>query len=308
MKLTVAVCTWNRAPLLERTLASLFAMQRPRAEWELIVVDNNSTDDTPATLARWTTRLPLRVVTERKQGLSHARNAAIDAASGDYILWTDDDVQVSDRWLLAYERAIERHPAVAIFGGPIRPWFEHEPPAWLRAWMPEVESAFACRDFGSQERPLHPTECIPFGANFALRMAEQRSHRFDPSLGRVKEGGTLGEETTVMRALLRAGSTGIWVPDAPVQHWVPAERMSLDYLGTYYRMYGKTLFQWGQRPAGQALAGVPLWLWRKQAAQWWRYRRLRSTQPNSRACAAAFVDWNETLGLLEAVRNGQRDG
>src|SRR5438067_1333131 len=115
MKLSIAICTWNRATLLEQTLASIASATVPTAAWEVIVVNNNCTDETEAVLERFLSLLPLKRVFEGAPGLSNARNAAIKAASGDYLIWTDDDVLVGTDWLVAYERAFTRWPDAAVF-------------------------------------------------------------------------------------------------------------------------------------------------------------------------------------------------
>jgi glycosyltransferase involved in cell wall biosynthesis len=101
-------------------------------DWELLVVNNNCTDDTDAVIARHQDALPLRRLFEPEQGLSNARNSAVAVAKGDYILWTDDDVLVSSNWLVEYANAFRSWPDAAFFGGPIEPWFSTEPPAWLK--------------------------------------------------------------------------------------------------------------------------------------------------------------------------------
>src|SRR4051812_1329005 len=100
MLVTVAICTWNRAALLDRTLARLRDLRIPPGlSWELLVVDNNCTDETSAVLARHAKHLPLRALHEPKQGHSHARNRAVAEARGDLLLWTDDDVLAHADWL-----------------------------------------------------------------------------------------------------------------------------------------------------------------------------------------------------------------
>ena len=93
MLITIAICTYNRADSLSRTLQSLAAMRLPpRVDWEVVVVNNNSTDHTDAVIASFSgSRLPIRREFEPRRGLSRARNRAVDTADGDYILWTDDD-------------------------------------------------------------------------------------------------------------------------------------------------------------------------------------------------------------------------
>src|SRR4051794_35896246 len=103
MNVTVAICTWNRAGLLDQTLSEMGRLRIPSGlEWELIVVNNNCTDPTDEVIARHTGRLPIRRVSEPRPGQSNARNAAVRVARGDYIVWTDDDVLVDPLWLAAY--------------------------------------------------------------------------------------------------------------------------------------------------------------------------------------------------------------
>lgn len=240
MRLTVAICTWNRAGLLARTLDRLAAVEPPTAAWEALVVDNGSTDGTPAVLDRFASRLPLRRAVEPTLGLSNARNTAVAAAAGDYIVWTDDDVLVDPGWLRAYERAIDRWPDAAVLGGPIRAQFEGTPPTWLRDVLDEVADAFAVRDLGDASSPLDGKARFPYGANYVVRTREQRRFLYDSTLGRRGLGGVLGEETAVVRAILSAGALGRWVPDATVSHWVPTERQTVAYLRRYYVLLGRT--------------------------------------------------------------------
>ncbi|MBV9958686.1 MAG: glycosyltransferase family 2 protein, partial [Acidobacteria bacterium] len=230
MNITVAICTWNRCALLEQTLERVAALRIPHGvEWELLVINNNSTDATPATLAAFASRLPLRAVFEAEPGLSHARNRAVHEAAGDYILWTDDDVLVDAEWLAAYSEAFTEWPDASVFGGNIEPWFEGTPPEWLpRVWQ-RVASAYASRDLGEESVALS-TSVMPFGANFAVRTAEQRQCLYDPRLG-VRPGSIMGgEETTVIRRLLADGHTGRWVPRARVRHYIPQARQTIKYL------------------------------------------------------------------------------
>src|SRR5438270_7390140 len=99
MFLTVALCSWNRSELLRKTLEQFTHLEPDKGlDWELIVVDNNSTDDTPNVLAEFVARLPLRALREPAPGKSNAANLAVREARGEYILWTDDDVLVAPDW------------------------------------------------------------------------------------------------------------------------------------------------------------------------------------------------------------------
>ena len=98
--ITVAICTFNRAAVLRRTLEHMRAMEVPSPfEWELLVVDNKSTDNTPQVLNEMAGRLPVRMLRELKTGQSYARNLILREARGQWIVWTDDDALVDARWL-----------------------------------------------------------------------------------------------------------------------------------------------------------------------------------------------------------------
>ena len=237
---TVAICTWNRASLLDQTLARLGELAVPDAvRWELLVVDNGSSDDTAEVLARHASRLPLRCAREERRGLSHARNRAVAEARGELIAWTDDDVRVEPDWLAVYAAAARQLPHADFFGGPILPWFDGAPPAWVAASLPVIGSAFALCDLGPARAPL-TAQHLPYGANFAVRSAVQRRHLFDPTLGRVGDALLSGDENELMRRMLADGHAGVWLPEARVSHFVPRERMTLDYVRHYYRGIGRT--------------------------------------------------------------------
>lgn len=236
MKLTVVICTWNRPDPLRGTLASLEALRAPDlATWDVLVVDNGSTEPIAATVAEFAGRLPIRLMEEPEPGLSHARNRAVLALACDYVLWLDDDVEVGPGWLGAYVDAFRAWPEAAVFGGPIRPRLEGRPPLWLPSVMDLVAHAYAERELGPDPIPLGPSiERLPYGANFALRTEEQRRHPYPIELGRRRgRRSPGGEEIAVMQSILSAGGAGRWVPDAAVWHRIGEDRQTTGYLRRY---------------------------------------------------------------------------
>ena len=219
-------------------------MRNPRipegVEWELLVVNNNCTDNTDEVIEKHSSTLPVRRLFEPKQGHCHARNCAVDAAQGEFVVWTDDDVIVDCNWISTYIDAFERHPKVDFFGGTIEPWFEGHPPKWLVETLDCVGSAFAVQDPGDEERDCS-SGSLPFGANFAIRTSIQRAHKYDVALGRKGSGMLSGDETAVLNAILTEGHTGRWVPSAKVKHFIPKERQNVGYLRRYYEGHGVLL-------------------------------------------------------------------
>ncbi len=242
MKISVAICTRDRASMLQRALQSLVACRAAHAagDWEVLVVDNASSDATPTIVAQFRDLLPIRYARESQPGLSNARNRAVHEAHGEWIAWLDDDVTVDAGWLRAYADAIARHPDATAFGGPIAVHLEGNPPRWLSSGLARVEDAYAGRSAEQFRGQFFVRGEKPYGANFALRRAAALSTPFDPRLGRHPLRPFMGgEETEVIRAILTKG-TGWWVPEAHVRHHIDTNRQSAWYLTRYYLCSGRS--------------------------------------------------------------------
>jgi glycosyltransferase involved in cell wall biosynthesis len=229
--------------------------------WELLVVNNNSTDDTESVLSYYSDKLPLRKLFESSPGLSNARNHALREVQGDLIIWTDDDVLVDLNWVGAYVDAANRWPMTSFFGGPIDPWFEGDPPRWLNQIYSRVESAFAARNFG-QDPFLLSKGKFPFGANMAMRTNVHKRYLYNPELGLRPNSRLGGEESAIFEQMTSDGLEGRWVPGAKVQHFIPKERQTIKYLRAYYQGWGQFLALNPIQPEVKRLLGKPRWAWR----------------------------------------------
>ncbi|MBB6226421.1 glycosyltransferase involved in cell wall biosynthesis [Polymorphobacter multimanifer] len=279
---TAIICTRNRAASLERVLASAATLRIPDGtQWELLVVDNGSTDSTASIVAGFADRLPIRRVAEPVAGLSHARNRGVAEARGALICWTDDDVELDGEWLAAYVAAAARHPEAAFFAGNVTPVLEGPTPDWFARLQgePGLRSLMARRTFDSVVPLSLEGGLMPYGANFAVRAAEQKRYRYDPDLGVSPQHRRSGEETQLVLAIIAAGGKGFSVPASNVRHLIPAGRQSRRYIWSYYRALGETWALLAERKAqpnfmgpaeaGQRrLFGVPLWVGRAAASSW----------------------------------------
>jgi len=247
IRLSIAICTYNRHSLLRRTLESLTRVTGIGDRGtEVIVVDNRSTDETPAVLRDFTGRLPLRVAYESQQGHCFARNNAVAQATGDVILWTDDDVEPDPAWVIRYREAWESEPEHDFWGGPIIPEFLAPAPHWLRQNWSRLAGCYAARDLGPD--PLDLTAArLPYGANFAVRRRWCLQHPFDTALGRQGPGLVGDDERDFLLRLLAAGGSGRWVPAARLRHLIPAERLTQAYVAQYFA--GQAAVQWKQNSA-----------------------------------------------------------
>jgi len=310
MKITVAIATWNRADLLDRTLESFHQLRIPAGvSWELIVVNNNSNDRTEEVLEHHARFLPLRGVFEAKQGVSHAKNRAVELTTGDLMLWTDDDVLVDPGWLEAFHDAALAWPEACYFGGAIEPLYEVPPPRWIERNADLIRGPLVICNPGDTVRPVRGDEC-PYGASMAFRSEVFDELRFNPRLGRKGEGQIRGEETEVLERLQRKGRMGVWVPQARVHHHVPASRMTQKYIWEWSFAGGVgTIRQFGI-PIGNTLLGFPI----RAILRHFKYRAatLLHAFGSSRRWLQAYRKAASTRGVLAGVaeelqmRRGER--
>ena len=260
---TVAICTWNRADLLRSTLDGLTRLVIPDAvEWEVLVVNNRCTDHTDKVIEGFSAKIPVRRLYEPAQGHSRARNMAIQQARGKYVLWIDDDVLVHPDWLAGMLAAFRAHPDSVLLAGPVRPWFEIPPPDWVRSLQTELSGVLVCVDHGPELRQLRPDESI-FGANMAVRTDVARTFLFNVHLGREAESLVGGDDTDFRKRLAEVGHATLWVPTAPVDHFVPAARLTKTYVRRWYRDAGRTYVRRYGIERSWRLAGVPGWVLRR---------------------------------------------
>ena len=282
MLITVAICTLDHAESLRRTLELLTAMRLPDdLDWEVVVVNNGCTDHTDEIIKAFADRLPIRRKFEPQRGLSRARNRAVDAAKGDYIVWTDDDVIVDPGWLAAYIEAFRRWPNAAVFGGKIVDRLAAPVPKWLAG--NEAFKGFAPCDFGDEAVTLSIEGRLPFGPNFVVRATEQRAFRYNLELGHAPGQRRRGEEVDVVERILRSGGLGYWIPQARVEHCATQEQQTIRYFKSFFATLGEyEAFSSGSLVAGAPRwFGVPRWAWRRLVEQWLRYRIHRLISPAS---------------------------
>jgi len=242
LDVTVLVATYNRAAFLDRTLASIRELAlAPGRTWEVIVVDNNSTDGTRGVVERHAPGfpVPLRYLFEARQGRSSALNAGIAAAGSAVIAMTDDDVQVEAGWLEAACDALLSGTGMAYAGGPVRPMWETAPPLWLDLTRGDLWGTIAIQDHGADPFVYEERRKVPLGANMAARRELfDTAGPFRVDLGRTSGRLLLGQE--VPELLLRAraaGLRGCYVPAMQVRHHIPAARLTRRYFRRWW--FGK---------------------------------------------------------------------
>jgi glycosyltransferase involved in cell wall biosynthesis len=224
MLVTVAICTWNRAPLLDKTLTSLASLIIPEnVSWELLIVNNASTDGTSDVVQKHvqTRRLPLQLLHQPKSGVSYARNMAHEASRGDFHLWTDDDVIVDEHWMRELLTTFNRTNADIVYGK-VEPWWQTGPPRWFTS---DFEGHFALLNHGEVEKRMPGPPYLGYTVNCGFRRSSMlQLGKFREDFGFSKNGGGAGEDTEMFIRAYASGMNVVYTPNAIVKHNIPEIR------------------------------------------------------------------------------------
>lgn len=228
--ISVIVCTYNRDKYIYDVLKCIAENDFPYDEYEIVAVDNNSTDNTAYEIRRLHSDYPavnLKQVTEQSQGLSYARNRGILESGGDILAFLDDDAFTGRDYLSRLSATMSSHPDIDAFGGRIIPTFESGiTPGWLCRWTYSWVSGLEMGDTMIQFRKNYP-----IGANMGFRRKVfDRCGMFNTSLGRVGRNLAGGEEKDIFHRIQSAGFSIFYIPDIPVRHMIPDTRTSTDYI------------------------------------------------------------------------------
>jgi glycosyltransferase involved in cell wall biosynthesis len=229
---SVVVSTHNRSRDLHDALEALMH-QDTGVPYELVIVDNNSTDDTRDVVQRAipASPVPLIYLFEPRQGVSYGRNAGILEARAPIIAFTDDDCRPAADWVHSIVRAFAQHPNIDCIGGRAVPRWPERVPAWF---TPLQASPLALCEHGDKEFPVdveNAATCL-LTANLACRRsAFDRAGLFSPDYPR-------GQDREIQLRMWRAGCRGMYVPTVVVAVPIPAERLTKPYFRAWYRKYG----------------------------------------------------------------------
>lgn len=229
--ISTVICTYNRYPYLGAAIDSLLAQTAGETDFEILVIDN-----TPPCAMRegWAKRFAdharVKYTTVDTAGLANARNVAVAMAKGSFVAFLDDDAIASPGWVEAYANAFETFGDKAhIAGGAVKAIFEEARPSWL---ADELLVYFTMIDWGGVSRFLGDEHWVA-GANIAFRRtAYLDAGGCDTRLGRVGSNTTLlsEEETELTGRIKKTGAQVLYVPDAKVDHLIPASRITRTWL------------------------------------------------------------------------------
>ena len=230
---SVVVSTHNREEDLRAALEPLLH-QVGDVPYEVLIVDNNSTDDTRAIVERAmeSSQVPLKYLFEPRQGVSYGRNTGILHARAPIIAITDDDCRPAPDWVASIVRSFERYPDADCIGGRVVPeWPDHVP-----SWYTGLQAGpLAICEHGDHDLPVdagHAALCLLTANLAARRSAFDRAGTFSTEYPR-------GQDRELQLRMWRAGCRGLYVPEVVVKVPIPPERLKKPYFRSWYRKYGK---------------------------------------------------------------------
>lgn len=228
--LTVIICTYNRAKYIGPLLESLAANDLAKSEYEILLVDNNCTDNTRAICDAFAAAhkdVRFRYVVEPEQGLSAARNKGIKEAKGDIIVYVDDDALVDAHYLRDYAEWFAAHQETMACGGPIEPLYETEEPKWMSPYTKALLTAWM--NYGDKVRE-YPKGRYPGGGNAAYRKEVfDKVGLFNTALGR-KGGNLMGsEEKDIFDKMHALHMQVLYLPTPVLHHCIPQAKLEKDY-------------------------------------------------------------------------------
>ena len=287
-KLSIVVATYNRAPYLLRTLESLARQTLSPGLFEILVVNNNSSDNTPEVVAGFAgshPQLQVRMVTETSQGISYARNCGIASSVGQYIVFIDDDEEANPEFAKSYFCFFENNPGLDAAGGAVVPVYEAPLPAWYSYYIEKMV-------------PFRGKRYPGVGNSGFRRRLFDRFGNFNTALGRSGANPMGGEEKDFFMRVRAQGIRYYYVPGAEIYHITPASKLTRAYFQRLTRMIGvservRTRSEGGVSFPKRLLAEAVKWggacvfafgyLCRLQPLKGWYLLRMR---------------WNITCGLL----------
>jgi glycosyltransferase involved in cell wall biosynthesis len=289
---SILICTDGRAQLLQETLAALQAMTVPAdCATEILIVDNNSTDNTASVVAASAERgpIPIVYVRERQQGKGFALNHGLSQARGEILALTDDDVVPGRDWLERIVDDFRQRDVTFVFGKVVPQWDALPPPELLTPPAQVIWGPLGIVDCGNRatEYRRMPDGPLSIGANIAFaRQSIVTIGGWRTDLSRAGNPNANGEDHEILFRLHRHGLfRGYYDPDLTVRHHVPASRLTRRYFRRWFFQHGQALavmlddlFPDVDMTRVPRLGGVPRFLYRHALEQVWRYGKALCTR------------------------------
>jgi GT2 family glycosyltransferase len=315
MDTTIILCTHDRAALLDCALASLAVTAIPEGtDVETVVVANACHDGTAQVVRSWQERggiANLRLLEEPRLGKSHALNRGILEATGDLLIFVDDDHRVAPDWLANVLAAAQAEPETPCFCGRILPDWDGSEPPWVHDDGEYRIRPFPVPNFdlGGEPRDVILRGSLPGGGNLFFRKSVLREvGGFDPRLGPRGHDLGGGEDVAFVVRLLQAGLVIRYVPGALQYHHVDPRRLTWRYIVRKAYQRSRDLRCSTPAPPGRLVAGVPAYLFPELLLQLWRAAATLDTDRRRHFLVRSAATCGEIVGYRRARRAVRSDG
>jgi glycosyltransferase involved in cell wall biosynthesis len=222
--LSIIICTYNRSELLGNCLESLVNQTADHALFEIVIINNNSTDNTVTIVNQFSENNNIRLLQEKKQGLGHARNRGWQEARGSYVAYIDDDARAHKDWISEMYQFTLRHPEIQAFGGPYFPFSIVEIPDWMPL-------GFGRNYLGDEERPINEKREWISGSNMIFtKSLLEKMGGFRTDIGMRGSKISYGEETFLFRKIINTDEQIFYVPTMQVDHLIAEYKMQVGWL------------------------------------------------------------------------------
>ena len=303
MQLSVIICAYNpNLANLNRVLAHLKAQSLPQEKWELIIVDNNSSNGFQQNIdLSW--HPEARIIKEKKQGLIHARIAGNHTAKNDYIVTVDDDTLLDPEYLKTAYTAFLDFPQLGIMGGRSVAEFEEMPPEWVH----HFDKILCIKDLGesiilTKHEKGKPLQSYPSNGPFLIAYRKAafnesflphfQENQTSQNLGRKGKSLASGEDNDIVLSIYKAGYEVGYFPGLLFTHIIPAKRYTKEYLARLVRSSNKSWIQ------VQALHGIqhhkPIPAWTLPIRKIRAYFNMKAWQS-----PASYIKWQGACGTFE---------
>lgn len=237
--LSFIICTYNREEYIYQTLCCLANNHNNIDDYEIILIDNNSTDSTGDLCKQFELEYPhvkYSYFVEKQQGLSFARNRGVREANGDMLVFLDDDAFVQENYIINLIKHLKENSEIQAFGGKITPLYESGiEPKWMSKWSYSWVSAI---DY-SEKICRFKDNAYPIGANMGIRKnLISQFDGFNTDLGRTGKNMMAGEEKDLWLKVKAKGIDIFYLPDVMVKHCIPERRTTSDYIVRFAKGVG----------------------------------------------------------------------
>lgn len=300
-KLSVVICTYNREKYLQIILDSVKRQSASNSDFEIIVVNNNSKDNSEAVCKQFeadNADINFKYALETNQGLSYARNTGISLSEGTVIAFVDDDAYMHDDYVLNNVTFYDEHSQAVASGGKCELYYEGEEPKWGNKYM---NTLFGLYDRGP--KTILFKKGYPYGLNMSFKHdLLNEVGVFDPLLGRTGDNMNAGEEKDLFSRIKKVSNQIFYTPDVIVIHAVPVFRTETAFIEEQARWIGKSKRMIAQKSKGEVLKvfGIELFKWAGSFVLFFKYLL---TRPQASFMLLRFRFWVSMGLFFKKVKN-----